>query len=139
MRLIDADALLHEIGELKKSPWYNENYCGMFSTRKEAVEIIEDLCINDAPTVDAVEVVRCKDCKWYDSPHIQHNDGSRTDVDENAPLVTSNVGINCGGQCIYHIGLKIHCIRHDREDPDDNQEIIIFRHPNDFCSYGEKR
>ena len=54
MRLIDADALLHEIGELKKSPWYNENYCGMFSTRKEAVEIIEDMCIKDAPTVDAV-------------------------------------------------------------------------------------
>ena len=64
MRLIDADALLHEIGEPKKSPWYNENYCGMFSTRKEAVEIIEDLCINDAPTVDAVEVTRCNACRF---------------------------------------------------------------------------
>ena len=28
--------------------------------------------INNAPTVDAVEIVRCKDCKWYE------NDGYHT-------------------------------------------------------------
>lgn len=30
-----------------------------------------DICgiIEDAPTVDAMEVVRCKDCKWYDITH----------------------------------------------------------------------
>ena len=56
MRLIDADALLHEIEELKKSPWFNDDsYPGSHSVRKEAVEIIEDLCIKDAPTVDAVK------------------------------------------------------------------------------------
>lgn len=67
MRLIDADALLHEIEELKKSPWFNDDsYPGSHAVRKEAVEIIEDLCIKDAPTVDAVEVVRCKDCENWD-------------------------------------------------------------------------
>ena len=60
MRLIDADALLEGIAELKQSPWY-ENFSGRFF-RKEAVEIIEDLCIKKEPTIDAVEVVRCKDC-----------------------------------------------------------------------------
>lgn len=65
MRLIDADALLHEIGELKKSPWYNKNYCGMFSIRKEAVEIIEDMCIKDAPTVDADIVCHGRWKVWY--------------------------------------------------------------------------
>ena len=52
MRLIDADALLEGIAELKRSPWY-ENYSGRFF-RKEAVEIVEDLCIKKAPTVDVV-------------------------------------------------------------------------------------
>ena len=30
-----------------------------------------DICgiIEDAPTVDVMEVVRCKDCKWYDKTH----------------------------------------------------------------------
>lgn len=66
MRPIDADAVLHEIGELKKSPWYNDDsYPGSHAVRKEAVEIVEDLCIKDAPTVDAVEVVRCRECKWW--------------------------------------------------------------------------
>ena len=64
MRLIDADALLEGIAELKQSPWYKD-FSGRFF-RKEAVEAIEDLCIKKEPTVDAVEVVRCKDCKhWH--------------------------------------------------------------------------
>lgn len=103
MRLIDADALLEGIAELKQSPWFNDKYG--YADRKEAVETIEDLCIKKEPTVDAVErieyekmkdlaeqykfeyecvleahkevlnevlpkrveVVRCKDCKWYDN------------------------------------------------------------------------
>lgn len=69
MRLIDADALLHEIGDLKKSPWFNDDsYPGSHAVRKEAVEIVEDLCIKDAPTVD---IVRCRDCKHW-QPHEQY-------------------------------------------------------------------
>ena len=26
---------------------------------------VSDIVIEDAPTIDAVEVVRCKDCKWF--------------------------------------------------------------------------
>lgn len=52
MRLIDADALkekafFHEID--------NESY-------------VEEEDIDNAPTVDAVEVVRCKDCVHKDVP-----------------------------------------------------------------------
>lgn len=53
MRLIDADALKEHI----------KKYTSVF-TRYDWREICEML--NDAPTVDAVEVVRCKDCKWYE-------------------------------------------------------------------------
>lgn len=49
MRLIDADALLDDC---------------TFSS-KELETFIREF-INDAPTVDAVPVVRCKDCKWWD-------------------------------------------------------------------------
>ena len=46
MRLIDADALLAE---------YDRQHEGEPGKARKLIE--------DAPTVDAVEVVRCKDCK----------------------------------------------------------------------------
>ena len=48
-RLIDANAL-------KKEAW-PERYTG------EGIIYVED--VDKAPTVDAVEVVRCKDCKYF--------------------------------------------------------------------------
>ena len=48
MRLIDADALIKEANE--------EGAYGYVDAKQ----------IADAPTVDAVEVVRCRDCKHYD-------------------------------------------------------------------------
>lgn len=50
MRLIDADALkIHNV-----SPCYGYYIDG-----------VTDGDIEDAPTIDAVPVIRCKDCKWY--------------------------------------------------------------------------
>ena len=54
-RLIDADALLDRFSELA-SKYKPEG--DLFFLDAIADEIM------DAPTVDAVEVVRCKDCKW---------------------------------------------------------------------------
>lgn len=56
MRLIDADALLEE-------------YCG--DCAYKGTDLCEDAVpacgtagwVNDAPTVDAVPVIRCKDCQ----------------------------------------------------------------------------
>lgn len=50
-RLIDADALIQNHGN-DVTNWDNPY----------AVKISS---IENAPTVDAVEVVRCRDCKWY--------------------------------------------------------------------------
>lgn len=61
MRLIDADALIVEFNKRCRGECCccTEDYCGSGN----------DGCgcrvIDDAPTVDAVEVVRCKDCKKY--------------------------------------------------------------------------
>ena len=71
MRLIDADALLNDISDLKKSPWFHENYFDHKNIRKEAIEIVEQLCIDKAPTIDAVPVIRCRDCRWWDKEREQ--------------------------------------------------------------------
>lgn len=49
MRLIDADVL-------------KEN---MFFHEIDNVSYAEEKDIDNTPTVDAVQVVRCKDCKWH--------------------------------------------------------------------------
>lgn len=57
MRPIDADSVKRGIEELKQSPWYNEKNLDHFPIRKEAVEVVEHLCIDKEPTIDAVPVV----------------------------------------------------------------------------------
>ena len=60
-RLIDADALYSEIARI-----YSEHYAN------SAYQFIHDFTnatlkrIRKAPTVDAVEVVRCKNCKYFE-------------------------------------------------------------------------
>lgn len=59
--LISRQKLLNDVEELRQSPWFNDdNY---FAIRKDALSCVVDLCIKKAPSVDAVEVVRCKNCK----------------------------------------------------------------------------
>lgn len=63
-RLIDADALKKSIEELKRSPWFNSVLNPAWHAGiKEAVEVVEHLCIDKAPTIDAVPVIRCRDCR----------------------------------------------------------------------------
>lgn len=52
MRLIDADALIDELGISDE-------------------DIIFEEMLEDAPTIDAVPVVRCKDCRWWDKEREQ--------------------------------------------------------------------
>lgn len=53
MRLIDADAIFSNELLLISAECYDAMHA-----------VIEK--INNAPTIDAVEVVRCKDCKYYE-------------------------------------------------------------------------
>ena len=56
MRLIDADKLGVQFNNLVKS--FRGTFSGL--AYSNALERIKD-----APTVDAVEVVRCEDCKYF--------------------------------------------------------------------------
>lgn len=52
MRLIDADALIDELGISDE-------------------DIIFEGMLVDAPTIDAVPVVRCRNCRWWDKEREQ--------------------------------------------------------------------
>lgn len=90
MRLIDADALLDfvdyyydctELGAIV-SKWIDdaptidavprEDYISMERTLARLQQGIAD--VTDAPTIDAVEVVRCKDCRhaYYADNRVPH-------------------------------------------------------------------
>ena len=75
-RLIDADALLNEF--LKRYTERERNRNVVFA----ACEIKQDFAdmISDLPTVDAVPVVRCWDCKHCDpeNHHCDHHMGTAT-------------------------------------------------------------
>ena len=62
MKLVDKDDILKDIADLQKSPWFNDGKdveSGrrlQYNVRKEAVEIVRDMCVNVAPTIDAIPV-----------------------------------------------------------------------------------
>lgn len=77
MRLIDADALS---GEVEKSKHHNPHSQGLVSVNHRNEHDHFWRMINDAPTVDAVEVVRCKDCEYKREleGHLVCGDSMRT-------------------------------------------------------------
>ena len=55
MRLIDADELLKKIEEIS----HYDDFDVLVVDWDDMI-----ICIDNAPTIDAVQVVRCKDCRW---------------------------------------------------------------------------
>ena len=97
-RLIDANALKKRM--LSYYGCVNEHtskstYTGETLMDYEVADMIED-CIDDAPTVDAVEVpCRCKDCKYW--KHFAHV--GCTDFAKVCTLANYMIGAN--GYCLY--------------------------------------
>ena len=54
MKLIDANNLIKEGFTLERT--YHKDTC---------TNVIERRRIEDIPIVDAIPIIRCKDCKWY--------------------------------------------------------------------------
>lgn len=60
-RYINADALKDRFENLAYDDWNQGTGTTWANAFREAVDVVEDM-----PTADAVEVVRCKDCKYRD-------------------------------------------------------------------------
>lgn len=77
--LISRASVLNGISDLMKSPWYNDGKSGerhvQYLARKEAVDVVKVLCVVKEAAVNAVPVVRCKDCKHRPVDHRdEYND-----------------------------------------------------------------
>ena len=77
MRLIDADALrertYHDAFETDSDMQKWDSGCWIrYKMFENALE--------ETPTVDAVEVVRCKDCKWRNGLRCYHKRSSMDDL-----------------------------------------------------------
>lgn len=121
-RLIDADALLENVHTIVRLVATGEQY--------ESVIYAEE--IDDAPIVDAVPVVRCKDCIYFDPPHIDDHGVRKeyADIPKEAfsgfGLVTMDYGINVGGRC---------CVDCYKGYADDKR---VFVSEDNYCGRGAK-
>ncbi len=125
MRLIDADVLKQHIDKLPALP--DGNFAGNHSALKAL--------INMQPTAQP-EIIRCKDCIFYDPPHVE-NKGVRIeykDLPEEAfdvlgtGLVSAEYGINIGGRC---------CVDYHCRNYSDDKRVYV---PKDnYCGRAERR
>lgn len=115
MRLIDADKLIEDIKE-----WG-------FIGETCAIE-----AVNDAPSI---ELVRCKECIYYDPPHVE-DDGERIEYSElpeeafdklGTRLVSMDYGVNIGGRC---------CVDYNCGYAEDKR---VYRAEENFCSKGKRQ
>lgn len=117
-RLIDANALIKE------------------ANADGAYGYVDAKQIADAPTVDAVEVVRCKECVYWMPRHVKMNDGTIRFYERNEGIVTIEKGINVGSYCKRFDDVTVHGYR-DGEPCIDKTKAWC--NQDDFCSYGERR
>lgn len=89
-KLIEADALLASLRESRDraNVWLSDcrEYGSEMTGRAEQAVMTFNECIlrvKGAPTVDAVPVVRCKDCKWCNMGECEHKLGLIWANDEN--------------------------------------------------------
>ena len=69
------------------------------------------------------KVIFCKDCVYYNPPHILLNDGTERPYTENDDFFVSiDVGINVGGKCEVDKYSGYDC------------DKTVFRKESDFCS-----
>ena len=97
MRLVDANGLVKRILSLTLAATGLRTGKGvlleLLTKYREAILRV----IEEQPTVDAVEVVRCKDCRYYEPPE----DGDSLGVCKNGRLCVSNMGEVCPEENYY--------------------------------------
>lgn len=105
-RLIDAEITakaLEEYLRINRAPMHYQNqfWC-------EGMEDAERI-VSEQPTVDAVEVIRCKDCKFFELDHF--------DIVSNVPIITAHeICTRWGDE--YKTSIDGYCFLAERKDND---------------------
>lgn len=121
MRLIDADAMVNSLVPDPYNVMNGVRFGGSNGGKTlSMVMSAMEYMISHAPTIDAVPVVRCKDCVYFRDRHILLPDGTERDYADGEDHVMADVGVNCGSQC------------RKEEEP-------CFREGGDFCSRGVRK
>ena len=94
-----------------------------------------DEWINNLPSAQP-EIIRCKDCIYYDPPHVKNN-GVRYEYDEmpadafdalGTGLVNAEYGINIGGRC---------CVDYYCKNYSDDKRVFV--REDNYCGRAERR
>ena len=91
--------------------------------------------LTDLPSAQP-EIIRCKDCIYYDPPHVKNN-GVRYEYDEmpadafdalGTGLVNAEYGINIGGRC---------CVDYYCKNYSDDKRVFV--REDNYCGRAERR
>lgn len=131
-RYIDADKLKEKLDSfISMNETYTDYNCGY----DDCLTAVQDT-LADIPNADATEVVRCKDCIYFQDRYIELPDGSKRPYKKGESSVPLSVGINVGSYCTRIDYAIVHGYRHGEPSVDETR---LWTKPNDFCSYGERK
>ena len=109
---------------------------GAIEDGQQTLDPVDDIlllhgAIDMIPTADVVEVVRCKDCIYFQPDFVLSNDGERRpytqeEKESGFGYVSIDKGINCGSRC-------------ERHGYWEENKIPVWFNENDFCSYGKRK
>ena len=85
---------------------------------------------------DVVEIVHCKNCKYFQDRYVELPDGSKRPYKKGERSVPLSVGINVGSYCTRIDYAIVHGYRHGEPSVDETR---LWTKPGDFCSYGERK
>ena len=125
MRLIDADEFLKRYKEANDIASVNP-----------MLQVKADGIIEDTPTVDAVPVVRCKDCIYFQQEQVKTSEGTYRNKFPNEGMVSVDVGINIGSHCKRVVDVREEGFR---DGEPTIERTYLWRNEDDFCSRGKRK
>ena len=112
-----------------------------FNSRQNALNVkrileVDGSIPNAATVCDMQEVVRCKDCIYFQDRYIELSDGSKRPYKKGESSVPLSVGINVGSYCTRIDYAIVHGYRYGEPSVDETR---LWTKPDDFCSHGERK
>lgn len=92
--------------------------------------------IQEMPTVDAVSVVRCKDCIYFQQEQVKTSEGTYRNKFPNEGMVSVDVGINIGSHCKRVVDVREEGFR---DGEPTIERTYLWRNEDDFCSRGKRK